>query len=52
MDSNFAWRIAQGMEMGQPGSLMVCTEKKNGEVTGVWIGGNCVMMSKGMMYID
>ena len=50
-DGNFAWRIAQRVEMGRPGFLQVRTEKKDGEVNGVWIGGNCVMMSKGIIYI-
>ena len=33
-------------------AIQARTEKKDGEVSGVWIGGSCVKMSKGMIYID
>jgi len=48
----FAWRIAQGVEMGRPSFPKARTEKKDGEVSGVWVGGNCVLMSKGIIYTD
>ena len=51
-DGNFSWRIAQGVEMGRPSFLQARTEKQDGEVCGVWIGGSCVMISKGVIYIN
>jgi len=50
-NSNFSWKIAQGVEMGRPSFLQARTEKKDGKVSDVWIGGNCVMMSKGELNI-
>jgi len=50
-NSNFSWKIAQGVEMGRPSFLQARTEKKDGKVSGVWIGGSCVMMSKGELNI-
>jgi predicted PhzF superfamily epimerase YddE/YHI9 len=38
--------------VGRPGFLRARTEKNDGEVSGVWIGGNCVMMSKGILRIN
>lgn len=46
-DGQFSWRIAQGFEMGRPSILSARTRKENGAVTGVWIGGSCVMVSEG-----
>jgi trans-2,3-dihydro-3-hydroxyanthranilate isomerase len=51
IEGDFKWKIAQGVEMGRPSFLQARTEKKGGEVTGVWIGGDCVMMSNGIMNI-
>ena len=51
-DGNFSWRIAQGVEMGRPSFLQARTEKQDGEVCGVWISGSCVMISKGVIYIN
>ena len=45
-------QIAQAVEMGRPSLLKARTEKKDGEVTGTWIGGSCVMISNGIIYID
>jgi len=50
-DGTFSWNIAQGVEMGRPSYLKARTEKKNGEVNRVWVGGNCVLMSNGTLYI-
>ena len=47
----FEWKIAQGVEMGRPSLLKARSEKKNGVVTSTWIGGSCVMISKGVIYI-
>lgn len=46
-DGSFRWRIAQGVEMGRPSVLEARTEKRDGEVTGAWIGGASVLVSEG-----
>jgi trans-2,3-dihydro-3-hydroxyanthranilate isomerase len=48
----FSWRIAQGVEMGRPSTLIARTEKKAGVVTGTWIGGATVLVSEGTIYLD
>ena len=48
---DFRWRIAQGVEMQRPSMLDARTEKRNGSVTGVWIAGNSVMVSKGQIEV-
>ena len=48
-DGNFRWKIAQGVEMGRPSQLHARTEKRNGKVTGSWIGGHSVMISEGTL---
>jgi trans-2,3-dihydro-3-hydroxyanthranilate isomerase len=50
-DGAFAYRIAQGFEMGRPSVLEARTEKRDGEVTGVWIGGESVMVSEGFIEV-
>ena len=47
-----SWRIAQGVEMGRPSTLAARAEKKDGVVTGTWIGGASVMVSEGTIYVD
>ena len=49
-DGEYRWRIAQGVEMKRPSVLDARTEKRSGTVTGVWIAGNCTMVSEG--YIE
>ena len=46
---SFSWRIAQGVEMGRPSVLEARTEKRDGEVVNVWIGGESVMVSEGLI---
>ena len=46
-DGTFSWRIAQGVEMGRPSVLEARTEKREGEVVSVWIGGESVMVGDG-----
>jgi trans-2,3-dihydro-3-hydroxyanthranilate isomerase len=46
-DGNFTWRIAQGVEMGRPSTLVARAEKREGVVTTTWIGGASVMVSEG-----
>jgi len=50
-EGDFAWRIAQGVEMGRPSLLKARTEKRRDEVTGVWIGGESVMVSDGQIQV-
>ena len=47
----FSWRIAQGVEMGRPSVLEARTEKRDGEVVSVWIGGESVMVSEGLIEV-
>lgn len=47
----FSWRIAQGVEMGRPSVLEARTEKRDGAVATVWIGGECVMVSEGLIEV-
>jgi trans-2,3-dihydro-3-hydroxyanthranilate isomerase len=48
---SFNWRIAQGVEMGRPSVLEARTEKKDGAVVNVWIGGECVLVSEGWIEV-
>jgi trans-2,3-dihydro-3-hydroxyanthranilate isomerase len=50
-DGYFRWRIAQGEDMGRPSVLEARTEKRAGEVTGVWIGGSSVMVAEGKIIV-
>lgn len=50
-DGAFQWRIAQGVEMGRPSVLEARTEKKDGAVVNVWIGGECVLVSEGSIAV-
>jgi len=47
----FSWRIAQGVEMGRPSVLEARTEKRDGVVVNVWIGGESVMVSEGLIEV-
>ena len=49
---DFEWRIAQGVEMGRPSHLKARTQKKDGKVTATYIGGNSVMISEGIIFVD
>ena len=51
-DGNFSWRIAQGVEMGRPSSLLSRAEKKDGVVRATWVGGATVLVSEGTIYLD
>lgn len=48
----FNYKIAQGIEMGRPSLLQSRADKKSGEITETWIGGNSVITCKGSIYID
>ena len=47
----FEWNIAQGVEMGRPSYLKAHTQKKSGEVTATFIGGNSIMVSEGIIFL-
>ena len=38
--------------MGRPSTLKARTQKKDGEVNFTYIGGNSVMVSEGVIYVD
>jgi trans-2,3-dihydro-3-hydroxyanthranilate isomerase len=48
----FSWRIAQGVEMGRPSTLVARAKKADGTVQATWVGGSCVMVSEGFIEID
>jgi trans-2,3-dihydro-3-hydroxyanthranilate isomerase len=50
-DGDFAWRIAQGVEMGRPSLLQARARKVDGHVIDVWIGGESVLVSEGTITI-
>jgi len=52
VSGEFAYRIAQGVEMGRPSALLARADKKDGRVTATWVGGSCVMVSEGFLHID
>jgi trans-2,3-dihydro-3-hydroxyanthranilate isomerase len=47
-DGEMSWRIEQGVEMGRPGLLKGRTEKRDGTVTAVHIGGFAVQVMSGV----
>lgn len=51
-EGRFRYRIAQGVEMGRPSVLEARTEKRDGRVTGAWIGGSSVLVSEGTIEVD
>jgi trans-2,3-dihydro-3-hydroxyanthranilate isomerase len=48
---SFNWRIAQGVEMGRPSTLLARAEKADGSVQKTWVGGSCVMVSEGFIHV-
>lgn len=49
---DFGWRILQGAEMGRPSVLEARAEKRDGRVTGAWIGGETVAFAEGWLELD
>ena len=47
--ADFAWEISQGVVMGRPSALAARTEKRDGEVTRVKIGGYSVRFAQGTL---
>jgi len=50
-DGTLNWNIEQGFEMGRPSLLYIEADKKAGNITGVRVGGNAVMMMEGFLEI-
>ncbi|WP_405231521.1 PhzF family phenazine biosynthesis protein [Lentisalinibacter salinarum] len=50
-DCDLSWRILQGAEMGRPSVLEARAGKRDGRVTGAWIGGGAVMFAEGWLDI-
>ena len=48
----FRWRIAQGVEMGRPSTLLARAEKTSGVVEKTWVGGSSVLVSEGTIFLD
>ena len=48
-DLTLQLRIAQGVDMGRPSLLEATAEKRDGRITGMWIGGKCVPMMRGSL---
>jgi trans-2,3-dihydro-3-hydroxyanthranilate isomerase len=48
----FRWRIAQGVEMGRPSTLVARARTKDGVVTGTWVGGPSVLVTEGSIHLD
>lgn len=46
---DFAFRIAQGVEMGRPSVLEARAVKRGGAVAATYIGGTCVSVAEGMI---
>jgi trans-2,3-dihydro-3-hydroxyanthranilate isomerase len=51
-NGSFTWRIAQGVEMGRPSTLIARAEMKDGVVQMTRIGGATVLVSEGVIYLD
>lgn len=50
-DGRFAWRIAQGVEMGRPSVLDASAEKRHGEVVATLVGGDSVLVAEGSLEV-
>jgi trans-2,3-dihydro-3-hydroxyanthranilate isomerase len=51
-DLRLQLRIAQGVDMGRPSLLEATAEKRNGRITGMWIGGKCVAIMQGSLELQ
>lgn len=49
-DGTLQWRVEQGFEMGRPSLLDLEVDKSGGAITGVRVGGQSVLVSKGEFY--
>jgi trans-2,3-dihydro-3-hydroxyanthranilate isomerase len=50
-DSEIAWCIEQGVDMGRPSLLLGRTEKRGGVVTAVHIAGHAVQVMRGLLHV-
>ena len=50
-DGLLRWVVEQGFEMGRPSLLEIEVDKRGGAITGVRVGGNSVLVTKGEMYV-
>ena len=50
-DGTLSWIVEQGFEMGRPSLLHLEVDKRGGEITGVRVGGNTVLVSEGTVEI-
>ena len=50
-DGTLKWRVEQGFEMGRPSILDIEVDKKAGAVTGVRVGGNAVLVTRGELTV-
>jgi trans-2,3-dihydro-3-hydroxyanthranilate isomerase len=51
-DGKFTWRIAQGVEMGRPSTLIARAEKRDNVVHTTRIGGASVLVSEGKIHVS
>jgi len=51
-NGSLRWRIAQGVEMGRPSTLIARAEKSDGVVQTTRIGGASIFVSEGFLYLD
>ena len=51
-NGTYTYRISQGVEMGRPSILLGKAEKKNNKISAVKIGGQSILISKGVFYLD
>jgi len=49
---HFSVKVAQGVEMGRPSTLLARAEKVDGVVERTWVGGACVLVSEGILHLD
>ncbi len=47
VEGQFAWRVAQGVEMRRPSVLHIAADKQDGVVTATRVGGGCVLVAEG-----
>lgn len=48
-DGNWQWEIEQGIEMGRASKIMAIAEKKGGQISKITVGGECVIITEGML---
>jgi trans-2,3-dihydro-3-hydroxyanthranilate isomerase len=51
-EGSFTWRIAQGVEMGRPSTLIARAAKKAGVVEKTWVGGASVLVAEGVLHLE